>query len=174
LQLARAIGGIGMGGVWHTPHLLLSATKSEKPHEWALNPDNVKKVVSGLYGVVNEGGTGIRARIPGLDVCGKTGTAQVASEDYEKAHRDIKDNAWFVAYAPCDKPEIAVAVLWENVGVQGAHAAPTARDIIKAYFDKKARLAEAEAAKQMQKSNPANAIVSALTPASYTTPGATK
>ena len=75
-----------------------------------------------MYGVVNEGGTGIRARIPGLDVCGKTGTAQVASEEYEKAHRDIKDNAWFVAYAPCDKPEIAVSVLWENVGVQGAHS----------------------------------------------------
>jgi penicillin-binding protein 2 len=174
LQMARAIGGIGMGGVWHTPHLLLSATKTEKPHEWALNPDNVKKVVSGLYGVVNEGGTGIRARIPGLDVCGKTGTAQVASEEYEKAHRDIKDNAWFVAYAPCDKPEIAVSVLWENVGVQGAHAAPTARDIIKAYFDKKARTAEAEAAKQMQKSNPANAIVSALTPASDNRVGATR
>ena len=165
LQLARAIGGIGMGGVWHTPHLLLSATKTEQPHEWALNPDNVKKVVSGMYGVVNEGGTGIRARIPGLDVCGKTGTAQVASADYEKAHRDIKDNAWFVAYAPCDKPEIAVSVLWENVGVQGAHAAPTARDIIKAYFDKKIRTAEAEAARQLQRSNPANAIVSALLPA---------
>jgi penicillin-binding protein 2 len=146
LQMVRALSGIATGGVWHTPHLLLSATKTEQPHEWALNPENVKKVVSGMYGVVNEGGTGIRARIPGLDVCGKTGTAQVASADYEKAHRDIKDNAWFVAYAPCEKPEIAVSVLWENVGVQGAHAAPTARDIIKAYFDKKIRTAEAEAA----------------------------
>ena len=164
LQMVRALSGIATGGVWHTPHLLLSATKTEQPHEWALNPDNVKKVVSGMYGVVNEGGTGIRARIPGLDVCGKTGTAQVASADYEKAHRDIKDNAWFVAYAPCDKPEIAVSVLWENVGVQGAHAAPTARDIIKAYFDKKVRTAEAEAAKKLQRSNPANAIVSALLP----------
>ena len=62
-----------MGGVWHTPHLLSIATKTEKPHEWALNPDNVKKVISGMYGVVNEGGTGVRARIPGVDVCGKTG-----------------------------------------------------------------------------------------------------
>ena len=57
---------------------------------------------------------GVRARIPGLDVCGKTGTAQVASAEYEKAHRDVKDNAWFVAYAPCYKPEIVVSVLWEN------------------------------------------------------------
>lgn len=164
LQLARAIGGIAMGGVWHTPHLLLSATSTEKPREWALNPENVKKVVSGMYGVVNENGTGIRARIPGLDVCGKTGTAQVASADYERAHKDVKDNAWFVAYAPCNNPEIAVSVLWEDVGVQGAHAAPTARDVIKAYFDKKVRLAEAESARQMQRTNPANALAIALTP----------
>ena len=162
LQLARAIGGVAVGGVWHTPHLLLSATPNEKPHEWALNPDNVKKVVAGMYGVVNEGGTGVRARIPGLDVCGKTGTAQVASAEYEKTHKDVKDNAWFVAYAPCYKPEIVVSVLWENSGVQGAHAAPTARDVIKAYFDKKERLTEA--AMQKQQRNPAAALVSALMP----------
>ena len=65
LQLARAIGGLAAGGVWHIPHLLLSATKTEKPHEWALNPENVHRVVYGTYGVVNEGGTGVRARIPG-------------------------------------------------------------------------------------------------------------
>jgi penicillin-binding protein 2 len=164
LQMARAIAGIGMGGVWHTPHMLMSNTKAEKPHEWALNQENVQKVVSGLYGVVNEGGTGIRARIPGLDVCGKTGTAQVASAEYEKTHHDIKDNAWFVGFAPCSNPEIAVAVLWENVGVQGAHAAPTVRDIMKAYFDKKIRVAEAEQSKQQQKANPANALAGALMP----------
>jgi penicillin-binding protein 2 len=165
LQLARALGGIAAGGVWHVPHLLLAATRTEQPHEWTLNPDNVHKVVYGTYGVVNEGGTGGRAKIPGIDVCGKTGSAQVASEEYEKTHRDApKDNAWFVGFAPCYKPEIIVAVLWENVGVHGQFAAPTARDIMKAYFDKKVRTAEAEAAKQMQRSNPANAIVSALTP----------
>jgi penicillin-binding protein 2 len=164
LQLARALGGIAAGGVWHVPHLLLSATKTEQPHEWALNPENVHKVVYGTYGVVNEGGTGGRARIPGIDVCGKTGSAQIASEEYEKAHKDVKDNAWFVGFAPCYKPEIIVAVLWENVGVHGQFAAPTARDIMKSYFDKKTRTAEAEAAKQLQRSNPANAIVSALLP----------
>ncbi len=163
LQMARAIGGIAMGGVWHTPHLLMETTKAEKPHEWALNPDNVKKVVDGMYGVVNEGGgTGGRARLPDVQVCGKTGTAQVASADYERAHKDVKDNAWFVAYAPCYKPEIVVSVLWENSGVQGAYAAPTARDIIKAYFDKKQRLAEAESARQ--KLNPASSLVSTILP----------
>ena len=68
-------------------------------------------------------------------MCGKTGSAQVASEAYERTHKDIKDNAWFVAYAPCYKPEIAIAVLWEG-GVHGMFAAPIARDVMKAYFDK--------------------------------------
>ncbi len=87
-------------------------------------------------------------RLPNVDVCGKTGSAQVASEEYERTHKDVKDNAWFVGWAPCYKPEVVVAVLWENVGVHGQFAAPTARDIMKAYFDKKERLAEAEAAKR--------------------------
>src|SRR5207248_9323295 len=62
LQIARAIGGIAAGGVWHTPHLLASATKAERPREWALNPENVRRIVYGTYGVVNECGTGVRAR----------------------------------------------------------------------------------------------------------------
>ena len=152
LQLARAIGGLAAGGVWHRPHLLMSASKTEKPHEWALNQENVHRVVYGTYGVVNEGGTGVRAKLPGVDVCGKTGSAQIASAEY----------AWFVGFAPCYKPEIVVAVLWENVGVHGQFAAPTARDIMKSYFDKKVRMAEAEAAKQ--RTNPASAVVSALMP----------
>jgi cell division protein FtsI/penicillin-binding protein 2 len=110
--------------------------------------------------VVNEGGTGVRARIPNIDVCGKTGSAQVASEEYEKTHKDVKDNAWFVGFAPCYKPEIVVAVLWENVGVHGQFAAPTARDIMVSYFDKKIRLAEAA----KQKTNPESALVSAIAP----------
>ncbi|MDP9054070.1 MAG: penicillin-binding protein 2 [Acidobacteriota bacterium] len=145
LQLARAIGGLASGGVWHIPHMLLSATNTQKPHEWALSPDNVHRVVYGTYGVVNEGGTGVRARIPGIEVCGKTGSAQIASAEYERAHKDVKDNAWFVGFAPCYKPEIVVAVLWENVGVHGQFAAPTARDIMVSYFDKKIRTGEPQA-----------------------------
>ena len=102
-----------------------TSAKNDKPHEWALNPDNVHKIVYGMYGVVNEGGTGVRAKLPGIDVCGKTGSAQIASEEYERAHKGIKDNAWFVEFAPCYKPEIAIAVLWENCGpsrtIRGAH-----------------------------------------------------
>jgi penicillin-binding protein 2 len=139
IQLASAIGGIAVGGEWHRPHLLISDTKTEKPRVWALNPENVKKVVAGMYGVVNEGGTGGRAIIPGLHVCGKTGSAQTASLDYAKSHGGLKDNSWFVGFAPCEAPEIVIATLWEG-GVQGAYSAPIVRDVMKAYFDKKARL----------------------------------
>jgi penicillin-binding protein 2 len=172
LQIARALGGLAAGGVWHVPHLLLDATKNEKPHEWALNPENVHRVIYGTYGVVNEGGTGVRAKLPNVDVCGKTGSAQVATEEYEKTHKDTKDNAWFVGWAPCYKPEVIVAVLWENVGIHGQFAAPTARDVMKAYFDKKQRQAEAEAAKE--KLNPATSLVSAILPTLKNAPGNTQ
>ncbi len=165
LQLARAIGGLAIGGVWHTPHFLLNS-KLDKPTEWALNPENVKTVVSGMFGVVNEGGTGAGAKIPGLDVCGKTGTAQSASLDYEKAH-NLKDNSWFVSFAPCSQPEIVVAVLWEN-GVWGAFSAPVARDILKAYFDKKTRNSDVELQKQKQDS--ATPAMSLLIPGSVPRP----
>ena len=136
----------------------MTDTAKEKPKEWNLSPDNVKKVVYGMYAVVNEGGTGGRAKIPNVDVCGKTGSAQIASEAYEKLHKDVKDNAWFVAFAPCYKPEIVISVLWENSGLHGQFAAPIARDVIKSYFDKKARLLEVERLKQ----NPASVLSSAL------------
>ena len=113
-----------------------------------VNLDNIRKVVSGMYGVVNEGGgTGVRAHIPGIDVCGKTGSAQLVSNDALRAGfkqgKDMKDNAWFVGFAPCNAPEIVVATLFEN-GEHGQLAAPIVRDVIKAYFDKKARLAQPE------------------------------
>ena len=159
LQLARAIGGLAIGGIWHTPHFLLGS-KDDKPKQWTLNPDNVRTVVSGMFGVVNEGGTGGGAKIPGIDVCGKTGTAQTTSLDYAKAHK-LKDNSWFVAFAPCYKPEIVVSVLWEG-GEWGKNSAPVARDVIKAYFDKKARTTDVELQKQNGAAAPA---ISMLPPA---------
>ena len=142
LQLARAIGGIAVGGVWHTPHLFRESPGLQPAVKGNLNLENVSTIVSAMYGVVNEGGTGTSARIPGLDVCGKTGTAQVASEDLVKRSHstEMKDNAWFVGFAPREAPEIVVVALWENSGKHGSNAAPIVRDVIKAYFDKKARL----------------------------------
>jgi penicillin-binding protein 2 len=141
IQLARAIAGLSVGGTWRRPHLTRQAGENDKPVQWPLNPTNVSDVISGMYGVVNEGGTAVRAAIPGLAVCGKTGTAQVASNDFVKAHGhegNFKDNAWFVGFAPCEKPEVVVVALFEH-GSESKFACPIVRDVIKAYFDKKSR-----------------------------------
>jgi penicillin-binding protein 2 len=141
LQLVRAIGGIATGGIWQTPHLVRDNEHPVQARKADLNLDNVMKVINGMYAVVNEGGTGVRARLPGIEVCGKTGTAQLASNEFLKgssAGRAMKDNAWFVGFAPRANPEIAVVALFEG-GEHGQLAAPIVRDVIKAYFDKKAR-----------------------------------
>ena len=140
LQLAYAIGGLSTGGVWMKPHLVKDSASIEPARKADLNLENVNKVIQGMWGVVNDGGTATAARIPGLDLCGKTGTAQLASNDVLKDRKDLKDNAWFVGFAPKQAPEIVVAVLFES-GLHGNLAAPVARDVIKAYFDKKARKA---------------------------------
>ncbi|MGD0015135.1 MAG: penicillin-binding protein 2 [Bryobacteraceae bacterium] len=154
LQLAYAIGGLGMGGVWYRPHLVRSETQETRPRIARIDPVNAQKVVSGMFGVVNEaGGTGSRARLPGISVCGKTGSAQLASNELLQGNRALgnrmRDNGWFVAFAPCEAPEIVVSVLYEG-GEHGALAAPVARDVIKAYFDKKARTARAQVMAQMR------------------------
>jgi penicillin-binding protein 2 len=141
LQLAHAIGGIATGGVWMKPHMVKDSALQSPARRVDLNLENVQKVIYGMYGVVNEGGTGGRARLPGLDVCGKTGTSQLASNEYlkgSKAGHAMKDNAWFVGFAPRQAPEIVVVALFEG-GEHGHFAAPIVRDVIKAYFDKKAR-----------------------------------
>ena len=148
LQLARALAGLAIGGAWHRPRLV--ASEPDKVVEWKLNPDNVKEVKDGMYGVVNEGGTGGRAKLPNIAVCGKTGTAQLTSEQLAKAagKKTSESNAWFEAFAPCDNPEIVVVALFERFPGHGQFAAPITRDIIKAYFDKKIRLTMLEQQKQ--------------------------
>jgi penicillin-binding protein 2 len=142
LQLAVAIGGIATGGVWMRPHLVKEPKGEVPARRGDLDVRYVNDVVNGMFGVVNEGGTASAARIPGIEMCGKTGTAQLASNDLMKAKdlgEEYTDNAWFVGFAPRSAPEIVVAVLYEH-GAHGDRAAPIARDVIKAYFDKKARL----------------------------------
>jgi len=146
IQLASAIGGMANGGVWFKPHLVKMAAAPDAARKENWNPDNIAKVVSGMYGVVNEGGgTGAAAAIPGITVSGKTGSAQRVSNDLRKSGKldkgELEDNGWFVAFAPRENPEIVLAVLLEG-GEHGGLAAPTARDIIKAYFDKKIRLSK--------------------------------
>jgi penicillin-binding protein 2 len=77
-------------------------------------------------------------------VSGKTGSAQRVSNDLRKSGKldkdELEDNGWFVAFAPRENPEIVVAVLVESGIHGGLVGAPTARDVIKSYFDKKTRL----------------------------------
>lgn len=148
LQLAYSIGGIASDGNFARPHLVAWDELSAAGHpaqqpavvQVSLQEATVQAVTDGLYGVVNEGGTGGRARIVGLDVGGKTGTAQVASVQTAKnakgTENDLRDNAWFVGLAPRHNPEIIVAVLYQG-GEHGSLAAPLAREVIKTYFDKK-------------------------------------
>jgi len=142
-----------MGGVWYKPHLV----KTDQPERriGKIDAANAQKVISGMWGVVNEGGgTGGRARLPGVSVCGKTGTAQRISNEAVKAGHKLKDNGWFVAFAPCEAPEVVVSVLWEGSGEHGSMNAPVARDILKAYFDKKAREAKAQALAGLNRAMP--------------------
>jgi penicillin-binding protein 2 len=145
LELAAAIGGIADRGKWYQPHLVagVAPTLARTGH---FNPDNIERVISGMYAVVNEGGTGRMAAIPGIKVCGKTGTSQLASNKFLKGTalgRSMKDNAWFVGYAPEEAPEIVVVALFEN-GEHGDRASWIVRDVLKAYFDKKERKAKGE------------------------------
>jgi penicillin-binding protein 2 len=83
-----------------------------------------------MYLVVNgPGGTGHAAQIPGIEVAGKTGTAQ---------NPRGKDHAWFIAFAPYDHPRIAICVMIENAGFGGAVAAPIAAKLIKYYLSEPA------------------------------------
>jgi penicillin-binding protein 2 len=101
----------------------------------ALSPESLRLVREGLAGVINEaGGTGGAARLPGIVAAGKTGTAQVISLGKRAASGSSKDHAWFVAFAPLENPEIAVAVLVEHGGHGGEAAAPIARKLFEAFF----------------------------------------
>ncbi len=144
LQIASALGGLGDGGKWYKPHLTAN-TASVLLRQGNFDPQNLKDVISGMYGVVNEGGTGRGAALPEVKVAGKTGTAQLASTARTKGAKRLTalaNNVWFVGFAPADKPEIVVAALFENGG-ESTYAVPIVRDVLQAYFDKKTRRAKA-------------------------------
>ena len=144
MQVARAMSAVANGGVLWKPRLVQRIERPEKgvvfrdpghvnghvelsPMVWAVIRD-------GLWAVVNDGGTGGQARIPGLDVAGKTGTAQIiANSKSEKG----QDHAWFAAFAPAKAPEAVVVVLVERGGHGGDAAAPIARKIFNAIFFEK-------------------------------------
>jgi penicillin-binding protein 2 len=140
IQLAYMIGGITKGGSFHQPHLLLS-DKPAPEIDFPISDSTVDTVTEGMYGVVNEpGGTAGGSKLAGIEFSGKTGSAQVISaEGLKRAGKqaDLKDNAWFVGFAPRQNPEIVVSVLVQG-GEHGASAAaPIARNVVKGYYEKK-------------------------------------
>ena len=143
LQLARTIGGIASGGVFKVPHLLKSLDPGPGMR-FAISEDTVEKITQGMADVVNPQyahGTGHVAYIPGVELCGKSGSAQtIGAEGLAKAKNraDFKDNAWFVGFAPRRNPEIVVSVLVQSTQKHGGEiAAPVVRDVVKAYYEKK-------------------------------------
>lgn len=157
ISMLRAVASIGVVGKMYVPHFLkefkpIGAIGEEnsssyiparegftfqrpEPKLIEMTKEQEALVLKGMWGVVNGGGTGGRIRIPGFDIAGKTGTAQVASLGKDVGAN--KDHAWFVSFAPAEKPEIAVIALIENVGFGGSYAAPAAKGVYEAYLQKK-------------------------------------
>jgi penicillin-binding protein 2 len=150
VSMAVYMAALGNGGRRVTPHVLRAVDDGagwkpvvtpESQGEAGLKPDTINAIEDGMWMVVNAGGTGGNARMPGYDVSGKTGTVQVISLDAAKALRgrtdlDLRDHGWFVFNAPRGNPEIAGAVFTEH-GEHGTTAALITRHILETYFAKK-------------------------------------
>jgi len=149
VSMAVYAATLANGGTRVTPHLLKAVDdgagwkpvpppppKSRSP----IDPVKLQAIRDGLFMVVNGAGTGHNAQLKGYDVSGKTGTAQVISnqgkERAGKTDKDLRDNGWFVFFAPRDKPEIAGVVFLEH-GVHGSNAALIARHLMETFFAKK-------------------------------------
>ncbi len=121
LQMANYSAAIANRGYYYTPHIIKEVGESGKPkekylekHDTGIDTVHFGTVIDALEAVVNApGGTGFRAAIPGIKVCGKTGTSQ-------NPHGE--DHSVFIAFAPKDDPKIAISVYVQNAG-QGARAA---------------------------------------------------
>ncbi len=174
LQLARLIGGIASGGVFKQPHLLKDA-QNVGEERFHISESTTEKVTDAMYAVVNEGGTGATLKLAGVELSGKSGTAQVigyATRERLGKQKKFEDNAWFVGYAPRRDPEIVVAVLVQESGQHGGTASgPVARDIIKAYYDKKNQRLPGQITAENDHATPAtgSAATATITPAAIKT-----
>jgi len=152
LQVARLMAAVANGGTLWKPRLVdrveapdRSTLATERPTMQGrveLAPVIFDFLRDALSAVVNDGGTGKAARIPGVAVAGKTGTAQTQEfkDDADRKRRD-RDHAWFAGFAPADDPRVVVVVLAERAGLGGQVAAPIAREVFRAIFLEKVALA---------------------------------
>ena len=153
LQMAVLTAAVANGGILYKPEILKKVETAEgqlvamnepvSTGRLPVSDATMKLIKQGLWEVVNtDKGTAKGARFYGLEVSGKTGTAQVISrKDGEEEDPDLPDHlkphAWFVAYSPATEPEIAVVVMVEHGEHGSSAAAPIAREMIKAYLLKK-------------------------------------
>lgn len=135
LQMACYIAAIGNGGNWPRPHILKEIVEdgrrifqpTQRMYKIEGIPSGAMEIIrKSLLGVVQgQYGTGPRARVPGFEVAGKTGTAQ---------NPHGADHSWFVAFAPFEHPTIAVAAVVENAGHGSSVAAPLVQKVLNAYL----------------------------------------
>jgi len=149
LQLATAMATLANDGVAFRPHLVKAIENMRSgdvrlvapapAHTVSLKEANLQVIRRALIGV-NKEGTAARAFAgASYQSGGKTGTAQVVAMregpyDAGKVDEHLRDHAWFIAFAPADKPRIALAVLVENAGFGAQHAAPIARAVLDYYL----------------------------------------
>jgi penicillin-binding protein 2 len=147
-SMAVMISTIANGGTRVTPHVIRAvdegggwkmATPPVVAERVAFRPGTLAALHDGLWMAVNASGTATRARIPGRDVAGKTGTAQVISNRGRLAargsERDLRDHGWFVFFAPKENPQIAGVIFGEH-NEHGYLGAPIAKHVIETYFAK--------------------------------------
>jgi penicillin-binding protein 2 len=153
--MAVYMATLANGGTRVTPHLLKAVDDGSgwKPvpapppqSKIDIDPAKLQAIRDGLWMVVNQAGTGHAAQLIGPDkkpihdVSGKTGTAQVISNQGRSAAgktttKNLRDNGWFVFFAPRDSPQIAGVVFLEH-GVHGGNAALVAHHILDTFFAK--------------------------------------
>jgi penicillin-binding protein 2 len=153
LQMCNVAAAIGNRGTIYKPQMVKRITKydaANKPtiihqlqpevmRRLAVSPANLQSVVKAMGDVMKPGGTAPASAVPGIEMAGKTGTAQVRGPDGV-----MRNNAWFIAFAPIDKPRIAICVFIEHGGHGGAVAAPIAKKIIAKYLGIKLQQEQAE------------------------------
>lgn len=135
LHIANLAATIANRGYYIVPHIIKASEGVEidpkyyEKHYTMVDPENFHKIINGMYRAVNAGpGSGATAwsgAVEGLDICGKTGTAQNPRGD---------DNSVFICFAPKDDPKIAVAVYIENGGFGATWAVPMASLLVEKYL----------------------------------------
>lgn len=118
IQLANMAAAIGNRGYYYTPHIIKEIEGDTIPskyttrHDTTIDKRHFEPVIEGMFDVYNKG-TAATLRVPGIDICGKTGTAENFVK-IDSVKTQLTDHSIFVAFAPKDKPKIAIAVFVEN------------------------------------------------------------